>query len=395
MFLLFWNRRRSAQKTFKGPSLLVPVVPPRSACPCRPRVFCCFSIIENAEAIVADSLVSFLSIERTHLKTNNQQEEARAATAATEEPAAPAAAAAPAVPAADVDDAPAASGTAGACNRAEEEEGGEREKGKASTAGPSAAALPFSNGAPAPSPAAEANGKNKGENDGGGDDTSATAEAVPADGNAAAAAGKDGEDGRPPPLATAASEQPRPESNSDQQRDGEPAAAAAAAATASPPLGAYLAREAHLAAAELRGDLSFEYVLNDGSRASSVWLAGLRSVYSKQLPNMPKEYVARLVFDRRHASVAIVRRGSVAVLGGITYRRFPEQRLGEIAFCAVAASEQVRGFGTRLMNHCKAFATSRDNLSYFLTYADNNAVGYFAKQGFTKKVTAPRSRWHG
>lgn len=110
---------------------------------------------------------------------------------------------------------------------------------------------------------------------------------------------------------------------------------------------------------------------------------------------MPREYVARLVFDRRHASVAIVRRGSVSVLGGITYRRFPEQKLGEIAFCAVAASEQVRGFGTRLMNNAKALATSRDGLSYFLTYADNNAVGYFAKQGFTKKVTAPRSRWHG
>ena len=62
---------------------------------------------------------------------------------------------------------------------------------------------------------------------------------------------------------------------------------------------------------------------------------------------------------------------------------------------AVAASEQVRGFGTRLMNHTKAFATARDGLSCFLTYADNNAVGYFAKQGFTKKVTAPRSRWHG
>ena len=47
------------------------------------------------------------------------------------------------------------------------------------------------------------------------------------------------------------------------------------------------------------------------------------------------------------------------------------------------------------MNHTKAFATIKDGLSYFLTYADNNAVGYFAKQGFTKKVTAPRGKWHG
>jgi hypothetical protein len=41
---------------------------------------------------------------------------------------------------------------------------------------------------------------------------------------------------------------------------------------------------------------------------------------------------------------------------------------------------QVRGFGTRLMNHTKAMARDRDAISYFLTYADNNAVGYFKKQ---------------
>jgi hypothetical protein len=41
---------------------------------------------------------------------------------------------------------------------------------------------------------------------------------------------------------------------------------------------------------------------------------------------------------------------------------------------------QVRGFGTRLMNHTKAMARDRDHISYFLTYADNNAVGYFKKQ---------------
>lgn len=56
------------------------------------------------------------------------------------------------------------------------------------------------------------------------------------------------------------------------------------------------------------------------------------------------------------------------------------QGLGEIAFCAVAANQQVRGFGTRLMNHTKAMARDRDGLTHFLTYADNNAVGYFSKQ---------------
>jgi len=50
----------------------------------------------------------------------------------------------------------------------------------------------------------------------------------------------------------------------------------------------------------------------------------LKNIFSRQLPNMPREYIARLVFDRRHRSVAIVRRGR-AVVGGICYRAFHEQ----------------------------------------------------------------------
>jgi len=50
--------------------------------------------------------------------------------------------------------------------------------------------------------------------------------------------------------------------------------------------------------------------------------------------------------------------------------------------------EQVKGFGTRLMNklkdHCK-----KGGFKYFLTYADNNAIGYFKKQGFHKNLKMP------
>lgn len=56
------------------------------------------------------------------------------------------------------------------------------------------------------------------------------------------------------------------------------------------------------------------------------------------------------------------------------------QRFGEIAFCAITADEQVKGYGTRLMNHLKQHARDFDGLTHFLTYADNNAVGYFIKQ---------------
>ena len=53
-------------------------------------------------------------------------------------------------------------------------------------------------------------------------------------------------------------------------------------------------------------------------------LIALKNIFSKQLPNMPREYIARLVLDRRHRSVAIVRRGRACV-GGITYRAFHDQ----------------------------------------------------------------------
>lgn len=127
-------------------------------------------------------------------------------------------------------------------------------------------------------------------------------------------------------------------------------------------------------------------------------------------------------------SAALCKRNG-QVIGGITYRSFPQQGFGEIAFCAITSSEQVgsaaygcvlsvdgrgfilpgntvssvprttscwpsdrllsvlclpalqvKGFGTRLMNYAKEYARTRDRLTYFLTYADNNAVGYFAKQ---------------
>jgi len=145
---------------------------------------------------------------------------------------------------------------------------------------------------------------------------------------------------------------------------------------------------------ENEGDLSFKYVENNGDPNNMIYLTGLKNIFSKQLPNMPKEYICRLVFDRRHRSVALVRK-SGNVVGGITYRAFHQQEFGEIAFCAITSSEQVKGFGTRLMNHTKEYARTRDKLTHFLTYADNNAVGYFAKQGFTKEISLDKERWVG
>lgn len=48
-------------------------------------------------------------------------------------------------------------------------------------------------------------------------------------------------------------------------------------------------------------------VNNDGSQDSFIVLTGLKCIFQKQLPKMPKDYIARLVYDRSHLSMAIVK----------------------------------------------------------------------------------------
>nr|GFC49971.1 histone acetyltransferase GCN5 isoform X2 [Tanacetum cinerariifolium] len=94
--------------------------------------------------------------------------------------------------------------------------------------------------------------------------------------------------------------------------------------------------------------------------------ASVALVKEETLPNMPKEYIVRLVMDRGHKSVMDIRRNTV--VGGITYHPYMSQKLGEIALCAITSDEQVK---------------------------DNNAIGYFNKQGFTKDIFLEKDRWHG
>lgn len=59
---------------------------------------------------------------------------------------------------------------------------------------------------------------------------------------------------------------------------------------------------------EHNGDIEFRVVNNDNSRESTIILTGLKNIFQKQLPKMPRDYIARLVYDRTHLSMAIVKR---------------------------------------------------------------------------------------
>lgn len=93
-------------------------------------------------------------------------------------------------------------------------------------------------------------------------------------------------------------------------------------------------------AEERAGLVRFVVVNNDGSPVSSILLTGLKNLFQRQLPNMPREYITRLTFDRNAQALAIVQRG-YKVVGGITYRPFPQRQFAEIVFFAISGLYQV------------------------------------------------------
>lgn len=123
-----------------------------------------------------------------------------------------------------------------------------------------------------------------------------------------------------------------------------------------------------------------------------IWLLQAKDVFAIQLPKMPKEYITRLVFCPKHRSLVLVK--EKRVIGAVCFRMFPTQNFVEIVFCAVSATEQVKGYGTFMMNNLKDLCI-RHNIVHLLTFADEHATGYFKKQGFSSAINLPLSAYHG
>lgn len=113
---------------------------------------------------------------------------------------------------------------------------------------------------------------------------------------------------------------------------------------------------------------------------------------------MPKPYIVRLIMDRIHESIIILKKDqdgiSKKLIGGVVYRPFYEQKFLEIAFLTIVTTEQYKGYGTRIMNVLKSHA-QKQNVDYFVTYADNHAIEYFKKQGFSQKLRIPEEQYKG
>jgi histone acetyltransferase len=137
-------------------------------------------------------------------------------------------------------------------------------------------------------------------------------------------------------------------------------------------------------------DLTYRLVTNDGTDQALMWLLTARNVFHRELAQMPENYISKLVFNRHHRTVVLLKSG--VVLGGICFRPFPELDFAEIAFCAVSSVEQIRGYGAHLMAQVKTYLQALQ-IHNILTYADNSAVGYFKRQGFTLEINFDPNIW--
>lgn len=138
-------------------------------------------------------------------------------------------------------------------------------------------------------------------------------------------------------------------------------------------------------------ELKHRLITNDGTEQSLMWLTMARNIFHQELSQMPENYISKLIFNPNHSTVILIQNG--IVLGGIAFRSFPDLNFAEIAFCAVSSNQQIRGLGGYLMAQVKTVLQAL-GIFNILTYADNSAVGYFKRQGFTREILLDPAIWH-
>jgi hypothetical protein len=101
-------------------------------------------------------------------------------------------------------------------------------------------------------------------------------------------------------------------------------------------------------------------------------LIDLKNIFSKQLPKMPKEYICKLMFDRKHEAVVIKKISNKAIIGGICFRVYEEQNFAEIAFLAISTEEQIKvaEFQSGLREEAYGYAKKRDETERHTVFDD-------------------------
>lgn len=156
-------------------------------------------------------------------------------------------------------------------------------------------------------------------------------------------------------------------------------------------------------------------------------MINIQILFQRMLPKMPREYILRQILDPRQCN-CVLYENDHDILGAVCFRPMYDRSFVEIVFFAVNLDRHIKGYGSFLMNcfkemikqqwnnwsihpsgfmnknilvtdlnmliHSDIQATlaansqlSSENL-YILTYADNSAIGFFRKQGFSAAVVS-------
>eukprot|EP01050_Picozoa_sp_SAG11_P025600 SAG11_NODE_5832_length_1453_cov_1.257016_2_plen_205_part_00 len=112
----------------------------------------------------------------------------------------------------------------------------------------------------------------------------------------------------------------------------------------------FISRQNATKAEEEQQKIKFRLIQNDERAESMIYLISLKNIFCRQLPRMPKEYITRLVLDRRHRALVLLKRDDEStdsaitnymVIGGDCFRPFFTQGFAEIVFLAITNTEQV------------------------------------------------------
>lgn len=147
-------------------------------------------------------------------------------------------------------------------------------------------------------------------------------------------------------------------------------------------------------------------------RVSLPLLVSAKELFQTQLPKMPREYILKQVFDPKHKTMCMF--CGEEMVGAICFRVFFEQRFCEIVFLAVDFRSQIKGNGGFMASLFKEYFKAEvarhyggqckdegyietvdarmlcynalEFPVYLMTYADNSAIGFFKKQGFSRRI---------
>lgn len=140
----------------------------------------------------------------------------------------------------------------------------------------------------------------------------------------------------------------------------------------------------------------YKIVKNEGGKKELESLWTLKELFQKQLPNIPKTYITRLLFEKNHESIIIkkYKKKKSQIIGGCSFRLFKRQQVIELVFFAIKTKKQTQGYGTYLILLLKEYARFL-GYKHIITCADNNAMNFFFYQGFSPTITLPSLFWVG